>query len=61
MFMREAHRLHIENLLKLVDEKLKTMRSAHLTSQTSMFHNIAFKTCFLHPGIYEENGQLKMF
>lgn len=61
VFMENACDSDLEMMLKKVQDKLQRMVSANMTSQTSTFLNIGFKYCFMHPGIYEENGVLKRF
>lgn len=61
VFMEHAHNEDIENLLKKVDSKLRKMISLQATWQCCCFDNVGFKTCFLHPGIYEEQGIIRRF
>lgn len=69
VFMNHAHDMDVESMLKKVDEELEIVSSLpwpvenfnHRTEQTSTFQNIAFKRCYLHPGIYEADGQLAHF
>lgn len=57
--MQDACKMHIEEMLKLVDSKLKNLRSEGNTMQTSSYTNQGFQNCYIHPGIYYENGQIK--
>lgn len=50
---------HMEEIFKLVDSELSQLRSAEKTMQTSMFINLGFKNCFVHPKIYQEDGVIK--
>lgn len=67
--MENAHDMDIESLLRKVDEELEVVSSLpwkmddgiHSTQQTSTFQNIAFKKCYIHPGVYEENGKMVQF
>lgn len=61
IFMEHAHNKHVESLFIIVNKKMRNIKSGEMTSQTSMFSNVAFNNCYLHPGIYEEEGELKHF
>lgn len=61
VFMEHAHNTDVTTLLLKVSEKLIKIKSSIMTSQTPTFHNIHFKNCYLHPGIYEEEGEIKKF
>ncbi|XP_064210715.1 caspase Dronc isoform X2 [Tribolium castaneum] len=69
VFMEHAHDMDIESLLRKVDEELEVVSSMPWvtenpnegTQQTSTFQNIAFKKCYLHPGLYEEDGKMMKF
>lgn len=61
IFMLHSCNTHIEDMLKIVDNKLENLRSENQTMQTSVYTNQGFKNCYIHPGIYSENGQLKYF
>lgn len=56
VFMENSANVDVENMLKMVQRGLKTRVSEKKTRQTSTFINIAFKTCYLNPGIYEQGG-----
>lgn len=58
VFMEKSHEMDVESMLKLVERGLRTRISEKMTRQTSTFLNIAFRTCYLNPGIYEEEGRL---
>ncbi|GJQ75905.1 cysteine-type endopeptidase [Trypoxylus dichotomus] len=62
-FMGYAHNQDIERMLHLVDQHLSTLQSDNLdkTMQTPNFYNIGFRLCFLNPGIYEEDRQLRKY
>ncbi|KAF5303793.1 hypothetical protein FQR65_LT08128 [Abscondita terminalis] len=53
VFMEHACDTDVENLLKIVDDKLRNLVSGALT-QTSSFENRGFKTCYLHPKLFEK-------
>ncbi|KAK4875468.1 hypothetical protein RN001_011890 [Aquatica leii] len=52
VFMEHAHAEDVESLLKIVDNKLSSL-VAGSSRQTSSFENRGFKTCYLHPQLYE--------
>lgn len=56
--MNHCHDTPIDDLLQMVDERLKRRMSEKHTMQTSEYLNRGFKKCYIHPGIYEENGKL---
>lgn len=59
VFMDHAHDTDVENLLKKVSHSLENQRSITLSAQSSTFQNVGFKTCYLNPGIYKEDGKTK--
>lgn len=67
--MEHAHDMDVETMFKKVDEELEVVSSLpwpvenfnQRTEQTSTFQNIAFKRCYLHPGIYEQDGKILHF
>ncbi|KAK4875469.1 hypothetical protein RN001_011891 [Aquatica leii] len=59
IMMKRAHNTHLENIFKILDNKLARLRSARQTIQTSMFTNIGFQTCYVHPGIYLDGNEIK--
>lgn len=60
--MAYAHKRHVEDLLKMVDEKMALLRAHTLTVQTSTYTNEGFKVCYLNPGIYiDADGQVQQF
>ncbi|KAJ3643994.1 hypothetical protein Zmor_026671 [Zophobas morio] len=69
VFMENAHDMDMESLLRKVDEELEIVSSmpwemsgeGQSTQQTSTFQNIGFKKCYLHPGVYEDNGKMMHF
>lgn len=52
VFMEHAHDTHVEDLLKIVDNKLETYATTGL-KQTPSFENRGFKTCYFHPKLSE--------
>lgn len=50
--MDHAHEVDVENLLKIVDNKLSTL-IAQGSRQTTSFENRGFKTLYLHPKLWE--------
>ncbi|RZC33629.1 caspase Nc-like, partial [Asbolus verrucosus] len=61
VFMEKSFEMDVESMLKMVERGLKTRISEKRTRQTSTFLNIAFRTCYLNPGIYEEDGIIEHF
>lgn len=62
IFMKNSWNTHIEDLLKMVDEKLSYLRSHDLTMQTATYTNEGFKICYLNPGLYiDHDGQVRKF
>ncbi|KAF2903099.1 hypothetical protein ILUMI_03087 [Ignelater luminosus] len=59
IMMNFACTKHMEEIFKMVDSQLSYLRSAQKTMQTSMFTNLGFKNCYVHPKIYMENGIIK--
>ncbi|KAF5273982.1 hypothetical protein FQA39_LY01098 [Lamprigera yunnana] len=59
IMMDRACNTHLENIFKIIDSKLETLRSGKRTMQTSMYTNIGFKTCYVHPGIYLDGQVIK--
>lgn len=59
--MDHAHDTDVENLLKKVSHSLENQRSGIRSAQASTFQNVGFKTCYLNPGIYKEDGRTKQF
>lgn len=58
--MDHAHNKHIEDMFKIVDQKLERLRAEQKSMQTSSYLSQGFnKKCYLHPGIYLENSQVK--
>lgn len=57
--MNYAYNTHIEDIFKMIDLRLAALRSSSKTMQTSMFTNVGFKTCFVHPKIYMDDGIVK--
>uniref|UniRef100_A0A1Y1LKQ5 Caspase family p10 domain-containing protein n=1 Tax=Photinus pyralis TaxID=7054 RepID=A0A1Y1LKQ5_PHOPY len=57
--MLRAHDTHLEDIFKLIDSELAHLRSAEYTMQTSMYTNIGFKTCYVHPGIYLDGNEIR--
>ncbi|KAJ8917870.1 hypothetical protein NQ315_010783 [Exocentrus adspersus] len=60
-FMNYSHEISVNQLLQLVDQDLKRRMSEYLTMQTAEHRYKGFKTLYLNPGIYSENGVLKYF
>ncbi|KZC10457.1 PREDICTED: caspase-3 [Dufourea novaeangliae] len=55
VFMNYAYKTHIQDLLNMVDERLKTQRSMKDECQTLTVTSIGFnKHCYLNPGIFKE-------
>ncbi|XP_055852801.1 caspase Dronc-like [Episyrphus balteatus] len=55
-----AHDTHIEDMLKLIGEKLKSLRSQEGYLQTPAYYNHGFnKLLFFNPGVYEEEKRLE--
>ncbi|XP_018324425.1 caspase Dronc-like [Agrilus planipennis] len=61
IFMKYSYNTEVQDLLTMVDNRLKKMRSEKMTQQTSTFTNIGFNKCYFHPGIYLEDGLIKKF
>ncbi|KAF5303792.1 hypothetical protein FQR65_LT08127 [Abscondita terminalis] len=59
VMMTHAHDTHLEDIFKIIDNKLSGLRSGRRTMQTSMYYNIGFKKCYIHPGIYLEGNEIK--
>ncbi|KAF5273981.1 hypothetical protein FQA39_LY01097 [Lamprigera yunnana] len=59
IFMEHAHDTDVEKLLKMADGKLSNLE-ANGQKQTATFINRGFKTCYLHPKIYEEFSRLRV-
>lgn len=60
--MEHACDMHIEEMLKIVDNRLEPLCSERdYSRQTSAYTNQGFKNCYIHPGIYKENNQIKHF
>ncbi|CAK9827133.1 Caspase Dronc [Anthophora retusa] len=54
VFMNYAHKNHLEDLLNMVDERLKLQRTTKEECQTLMVTSIGFnKHCYLNPGLFE--------
>ncbi|KAK5644892.1 hypothetical protein RI129_006192 [Pyrocoelia pectoralis] len=60
IMMDHAHDTNLEDIFKLIDYQLSVLRSGKNTMQTSMYTNIGFKTCFVHPGIYLDCNEIRM-
>ncbi|EFA10766.1 caspase Nc-like [Tribolium castaneum] len=60
-FMENSCEVDVETMMKMVERGLKKRISEKMTRQTSTFLNIAFKTCYLNPGIYEDDGHIALF
>ncbi|XP_046144715.1 caspase-1-like [Osmia bicornis bicornis] len=55
VFMNYAHKTHLEDLLHMVDERLKIQRTTNDECQTLMVTSIGFnKHCYLNPGLFED-------
>lgn len=55
VFMKYAHNTHVQDLLNMVDERLKIQRTTREECQTLMVTSIGFnKHCYLNPGLFEE-------
>lgn len=53
-----AHEMHLEDMLKLIGEKLKTLRSPEGYLQTPAYYNHGFfKLLFFNPGVYEDEKE----
>ncbi|CAH0555778.1 unnamed protein product [Brassicogethes aeneus] len=61
IFSEYSRDTHVQDLLILVDQYMKHRMSENCSVQTSESSNKGFGRCYLHPGIYEENGILKKF
>ncbi|KAJ3643995.1 hypothetical protein Zmor_026672 [Zophobas morio] len=61
VFMENSDKIDVESMLKMVERGLKSRISEKMTRQTSTFLNIAFRNCYLNPGIYEEDGVVMKF
>lgn len=62
VFMLHAHDTDVEEMLKMVDYQLAELKSEHKTMQTSSYTNEGFnRRCYIHPGIYRENDEIKHF
>lgn len=61
VFMEHAHDTDVQTMLKLVENDLQKRISEIQTKQTSSVTDKAFRICYLNPGIYEEDGQIKQF
>lgn len=59
IMMDHAHDTNLEDVFKLIDFQLSILRSGKNTMQTSMYTNIGFKTCFVHPGIYLDGNEIR--
>lgn len=59
IMMDHAHNTNLEDIFKLIDFQLSILCSGKNTLQTSMYTNIGFKTCFVHPGIYLEGNEIR--
>lgn len=54
VFMNHAHKTHLEDLLHMVDERLRIQRTTKEECQTLMVTSIGFnKHCYLNPGLFE--------
>ncbi|XP_003704195.1 death regulator Nedd2-like caspase [Megachile rotundata] len=55
VFMNHAHKTHLEDLLHMVDERLRIQRTTKEECQTLMVTSIGFnKHCYLNPGLFED-------
>ncbi|XP_017764641.1 PREDICTED: caspase-3 [Eufriesea mexicana] len=55
VFMKYAHKSHLQDLLNMVDERLKIQRTTTEECQTLTVTSIGFnKHCYLNPGLFEQ-------
>lgn len=59
--MEHAHDTDVERLLKMVDKELMELKSSEGSLQTATYQSVGFKICYLHPGIYKQDGEIKYF
>lgn len=59
--MEHAHNTDVERLLKMIDKELMELKSSQGSLQTATSQSVGFKICYLHPGIYKEDGEIKYF
>nr|XP_023028906.1 caspase-7-like [Leptinotarsa decemlineata] len=61
VFMNHAHDTPVDNLLSIIDNRLRRRMSENQTMQTAEHRNKGFKKLYLHPGIFSENDDMKKF
>ncbi|KOX68315.1 Caspase Nc [Melipona quadrifasciata] len=55
VFMKYAHEAHLQDLLNMVDERLKILRTSGGECQTLTVTSIGFnKHCYLNPGLFQQ-------
>ncbi|KAK1122018.1 hypothetical protein K0M31_009866 [Melipona bicolor] len=55
VFMKYAHEAHLQDLLSMVDERLKILRTSGGECQTLTVTSIGFnKHCYLNPGLFQQ-------
>ncbi|CAG9819270.1 unnamed protein product [Phaedon cochleariae] len=61
VFMKHAHNTSVDELLMMIDQRLRYRASEDCGMQTAEHRNKGFKKLYLHPGIYFEGNALKNF